>query len=500
MATVTVASLHYRSMTASSFIRFLIFTLGLLGAFLLSACQGSKSERAKLEGSHETTSMFGDKVVIHAIPLTFEDPSTRILLTSSSARTQAHFQRGLPRAMGSGLVLKPSPAGTLSFWVLSDRGPNADGPKVQGVDSKLFPLPDYAPLMGTLTLTGHDGTLSDLYPLHIKDRLLSGLPHPEGSLGATHEVPLNDRLHRLKSDPDGADPEAITFDGKDLWIAEEYGPSLFRVNPQTGQVLDLFRPGQGLPEILSHRRNNRGFEALAYDPDRKTLNAVLQSNLDEDAPFIRWLEWDPSKGLQREYAYPLSPADYKKDNPGEAKLGDMAALGQGLFVVIEEGKDAEGRDRHRLMLVDLNRASDIHGMEGLESLSGDPERVSAYQAIQPLSTVRLLDLEQAGWTLEKAEGLALINEKTLALTNDNDFGLESSLIDNEGKILKGHRHACSLEEDSGSERPTLSGKKCPKNAQDIELVPSSKAAAEQVVWTLTFERPLREYFNKPLTP
>ena len=152
------------------------------------------------------------------------------------------------------------------------------------------------------------------------------------------------------------------------------------------------------------------------------------------------------------------------------------------------------------MLVDLNRASDIHGMEGLESLSYDPERVSAYQAIQPLSTVRLLDLEQAGWTLEKAEGLALINEKTLALTNDNDFGLESSLIDNEGKILKGHRHACSLEEDSGSEHPTLSGKKCPKNAQDIELVPSSKAAAEQVVWTLTFERPLREYFNKPLTP
>jgi hypothetical protein len=398
------------------------------------------------------------------------------------------------------MVLKPSAPGILSFWVLSDRGPNADGPSIQNADSKLFPIQSYAPLIGTLTVSGHEGSLSDLHPLTMKNHPLKGLPHPEGSLGATHEVPIDDRLHRLPSDPDGIDPEAITYDGKDLWIAEEYGPALFRVDPNTGAVLQRLGPGQGLPEIYAHRRNNRGFEALAYDPDRKTLNAVLQSNMDKEAPFIRWLEWDPSKELTREYAYPIALNDYKKGDPGEAKLGDMTSLGQGQFVVIEEGKDPEGHDRHWLMLIDLKGASDIHGKDGLESLSHAPAPSSAMTAIQPLTKLRLLDLDQAGWTLEKTEGLARIDEHTLALTNDNDFGMESRLADGEGKILKGKVHSCSLEGNEASHLPLLTGKKCPKKAEGIALIPTSREAAEQVVWTLTFERPLRDYFKKPIMP
>lgn len=477
-----------------------VFTLALLGALLLSACPLHPPESTKRQGNQEALTAFGDKVIIHTTTLSFEDPSTRIPLTGSSPKTQELFRQGLPPAMGSGMVLKPSPPGTLSFWVLSDRGPNADGPSIQNADSKLFPIQSYAPLIGTLTITGHEGALSDLHPLTMKDHPLTGLPHPEGSLGATHEVPLDDRLHRLASDPNGIDPEAITFDGKDLWIAEEYAPALFRVDPNTGAVLQRLGPGQGLPEIFAHRRNNRGFEALAYDPDRKTLNAVLQSNMDEEAPFIRWLEWDPLKGLTREYAYPIAPNDYKKGHPGEAKLGDMTALGQGQFVVIEEGKDPQGHDRHWLMLVDLKGASDIHGMDGLESLSHAPSKVTAMADLQPLTKLRLLDLDQAGWTLEKTEGLALIDEHTLALTNDNDFGMESRLADGEGKILKGKVHSCSLAGDEPSHLALLTGKKCPKKAESIALVPTSREAAEQVVWTLTFERPLRDYFKKPTTP
>ena len=477
-----------------------VFTLALLSALLLSACPLHQPESAKRQGNQEALSAFGDKVIIHASTLAFENPSTRIPLTGSSPKTQASFQRGLPPAMGSGMVLKPSAPGILSFWVLSDRGPNADGPSIQNADSKLFPIQSYAPLIGTLTVSGHEGSLSDLHPLTMKNHPLKGLPHPEGSLGATHEVPIDDRLHRLPSDPDGIDPEAITYDGKDLWIAEEYGPALFRVDPNTGAVLQRLGPGQGLPEIYAHRRNNRGFEALAYDPDRKTLNAVLQSNMDKEAPFIRWLEWDPSKELTREYAYPIALNDYKKGDPGEAKLGDMTSLGQGQFVVIEEGKDPEGHDRHWLMLIDLKGASDIHGKDGLESLSHAPAPSSAMTAIQPLTKLRLLDLDQAGWTLEKTEGLARIDEHTLALTNDNDFGMESRLADGEGKILKGKVHSCSLEGNEASHLPLLTGKKCPKKAEGIALIPTSREAAEQVVWTLTFERPLRDYFKKPIMP
>ena len=78
--------------------------------------------------------------------------------------------------------------------------------------------------------------------------------------------------------------------------------------------------------------------------------------------------------------------------------------------------------------------------------------------------------------------------------------MESRLADGEGKILKGKVHSCSLEGDEASPLALLTGKKCPKKAESIALVPTSREAAEQVVWTLTFERPLRDYFKKPTTP
>lgn len=52
----------------------------------------------------------------------------------------------------------------------------------------------------------------------------------------------------------------------------------------------------------------------------------------------------------------------------------------------------------------------------------------------------VVDLRQLGWQQEKAEGLALIDHNTLAVANDNDFGVKMVLQNPvAGKKLKDYR-------------------------------------------------------------
>lgn len=42
-----------------------------------------------------------------------------------------------------------------------------------------------------------------------------------------------------------------------------------------------------------------------------------------------------------------------------------------------------------------------------------------------------------GWAAEKAEGLTLIDDSTIALANDNDFGLKTKIFDANGVEVDG---------------------------------------------------------------
>lgn len=111
-----------------------------------------------------------------------------------------------------------------------------------------------------------------------RGRAITGLPVPGAH--AEQEQVYDLSGNPLGTDPGGADTEGITAlpDGT-FWIAEEYGPSLLRVD-RSGHVLTRWvHRAQGhcfedagypieekLPRLASAKKLNRGLEAVTTTP------------------------------------------------------------------------------------------------------------------------------------------------------------------------------------------------------------------------------------------
>lgn len=410
----------------------------------------------------------------------------------SNAAVKADFPKGFLPSYGSALAFKGKRAdGTLEFYALTDRGPNGDGPKVPAIapatgtsDAKFFPSPSFAPSIGLITVGPAGAVLQSSMPIRFGGSLkATGLSIAPGKVGSSGEVPLGDvaKYDPAKADfsDHGLDTEAIAVDAARgvLWVSDEYGPFILKIDPASGAVLKKYQPGTGaadLPAVLAKRRANRGMEGLALDAASGKLNGFLQSPLSDSlasatyaesyagstvctsgtgtkkrveryARFTRWIEFDPSTETSKMYAYPLDCNDYAEGRTGNAKLGDMVSLGKGLFIVIEQGADASGKVRNRLMLVELGSATNIAtaafnpATSDLEksSMSGVAELGASYAGVVAMKKTVLLDLNAAGWLAEKAEGLTLVDDSTLALTNDNDFGMKTGVFDSTGAPVSG---------------------------------------------------------------
>jgi hypothetical protein len=409
-----------------------------------------------------------------------------------NAAVKADFPKGFLPSYGSGLAFKGKRAdGTLEFYGLTDRGPNGDGPKVPAVapatgtsDAKFFPSPSFAPSIGLITVGKDGAVLQSSMPIRFSSAVkASGLSLAPGKVGSSGEVPLGDvaKYDATKADYSdyGLDTEAVVVDAARgaLWVSDEYGPFIVKIDPATGTILKKYQPGAGaadLPAVLARRRANRGMEGLALETATGKLHGYLQSPLSDNlathtyaasfpgstvcatglgtgkrveryARFTRWVEFDPSTETTRMYAYPLDCNDYAEGRTGNAKLGDMVSLGNGRFIVIEQGAAPSGKVRNLLMLVELGNATNIAGSvynpatSDLEksSMSGVAVNGADYTSVVAMKKTLLLDLNEAGWLAEKAEGLTLVDDSTLALINDNDFGLKSLVTDPAGVAIAG---------------------------------------------------------------
>ena len=445
----------------------------------------------------------------------------------SNPLVKAAFPDGFLPSFGSGLAFKGKAInGELEFFCLTDRGPNGDGPELPSLTgpgtmgSKIFPAPGFTPSIGVLQVSAQGAHLVSRMPILVAaGRNASGLPIPHGSIGNSAEIPVFDELRfepagKAIFQDSGIDSEAIAWDGqrKLLWVTDEYGPFLVAIDPASGVIVQRYAPGSGLPPVLALRRANRGMEGMTLDPETGTIHAFLQSPLSDGkalyamtgekekveryARFTRWIEFDPaSASTRRMLAYPLDGSAYAEGRTGNAKLGDLVALGGGKFVVIEQGEDADGKIFNQLMLVDTRAATDIGAAafnpatSDLEksSMSGHSVHGASWAAVTPLKKTLLLDLNQLGWIAEKAEGLALVDGHTLAMTNDNDFGMKTRVYDAAGAELAQADVSAFQVDASGA---IVAG----SAASDVVRV--ARGAEQEralCLWLLHFERPLSEH-------
>lgn len=425
------------------------FRFGSFVAFpcmtLACAAPGNVSVPEEDEGLGAASSaLSADGTAASVEQLTVRVPKRFNVPYEGSAR--AEFPDGLPLSLGSGLRLSPErdcgcerSRGEYTLIGLSDRGPNGDAPDyldANGVkhSSKSYLVPEFSPQFVTVRVQRGVARVTHTQSLSFGRQPAIGLP----PAAFTSEIGVDEALQAFASSDNGIDPEGLDFDARgNAWISEEYGPSLLKVNARTGRITQRLSPSAGLPAILASRQVNRGFEGVAVTPSGKVYGLV-QSTLDVDgkskglAQFIRLLELDPRTGATRMFAYPHDVALYKKS--GDAKMSDLFALDDTTFLTIEAGKDKDGNFRNIVYRFDISAATDLTGL----TLPSGPNAGKALEygtaaelasLITPAKKELVLDLRAYGYTAEKSEGMALLDDRTLVVINDNDFGATAVMED-----------------------------------------------------------------------
>ncbi|MEU0119532.1 esterase-like activity of phytase family protein [Streptomyces bobili] len=340
------------------------------------------------------------------------------------------------------------------YWTVTDRGPNGQI-KVDGKKRRTFPVPGFDPAIVRIKVSGDTVKVLRSIPLTTSSgRPVTGLPNQAGRDEAPYSY---DARTPLSHNPNGLDTEGIVraADGS-FWLADEYGPSLVHVSAR-GEVLTRYVPEglnltgadyavvEALPGVLLHRKINRGPEGLAQLPGGDLVLA-MQSPLslpDTDAGeasrTVRLLRFSPKrKAVTAEYAYrfdPVEVVDPSEDDTSELKISSVVAVGGDRLLVGERTDTAA-----RLHLVRLDRKADILGGRwDEEATSPSLEQLAdpAASGVPVLPKRLVVDLGTVAGVPGKIEGVALVNRDTLALINDNDFGMTdgTGAFDARGRLV-----------------------------------------------------------------
>lgn len=416
-------------------------------------------------------------------------PDIYVPYSGTDANTKAAFPKGFPLAVGSGLSFVSDKNGVMTFYAITDRGPNADSPTLaDGSATKVFPVPQFAPTLVQLSIDTSGARISAQHELNLNGKKITGLPLPSGTVGSSNETALSESLlNSAGSDINGLDTEAIALDSDGLhgWICDEYGPFVAKIELASGKIVEKFGPGTGLPQLIAKRQPNRGCEGLAYDNGK--LYVMVQSTLDiskNSALFTRLVEFDPKTRTSKTYAYPINPADWQDGKSGKAKLGDLVALGKGRFVTIEQGTFADNKIHNKLYVLNISNATDINE---LKSASDELEKIKELSKLQAagvtlISKRFLADLKDYGWLMEKAEGLTVVNNTTLAISNDNDFGVQVQALDKAGKSVD----ATELSVDARGNVTDKNG----NSGFSYRIVPNKPQERHSQLWYIRLNQPL----------
>ncbi|MDX1912878.1 MAG: esterase-like activity of phytase family protein, partial [Saprospiraceae bacterium] len=272
---------------------------------------------------------------------------------------------------------------------------------------------------------------------------VTGLPLPVGA-GNTGEIAWADTSGAvLENDIWGLDSEGIAQDNEgNYWICDEYGTSVWQLDEQF-KVKKRFTPFATQAEDISidstygKRRPNRGFEGVAYTPNGK-IYAILQSpssnpnlTVGNATRLHRILEIDPASGTFKTFVYEHDPV-LGEIRSRDWKIGDLTAINNEEFLVLEHA-ERNGWNAKNIYKFSLAGATPVttDNFNGLTLEQLDNAVNAAAAGVQVVQKELFLDLLELGWERQhdKPEGLAIVNDSTLAVINDNDFGIASPNAD-----------------------------------------------------------------------
>lgn len=357
------------------------------------------------------------------------------------------FGCGFSPAIGAGLAFYGiNKHNNLQFFSASNSGPNFCGPKTaKNENIQIFPAPEFSPYFGLIELSINDrAVLSNL--TNFKDssnKNLTGLI-PENSISYKKNINVASNLLPLNTDLSGINPGAISSIDKkgNLWIAEGYRPAILKIDPKTGIIMEEVSPNNLLPSILLKNQIGKGFESLTLSPEGKIFTS-MSSTLDIDqktknkALFIRIIEFDPNTQKTKTYAYPYNFGEYNKNQ--NVIISDIEHISDYKFLLVEQGRNTDSQMNNYIYMIDLQNTTDISDItlaSGLDLEFATLEELNKLNIVMAKKTL-LFNMQDYGWKNDILNGLTLVNSKTLAIIDDNNFnfrftvGLNNQDIDME---------------------------------------------------------------------
>ncbi|MBN9484801.1 MAG: esterase-like activity of phytase family protein [Bacteroidetes bacterium] len=359
----------------------------------------------------------------------------------------------------SGLYAIPGTDGK-EFWTCSDRGVNIDAGSANPSGctptyDKIYAFPNYAPKIHRIRINGDSIQILQTIAIRRPNGTpATGIINPTGLGSTATEVASTDtvlncanfNLKVAAKDTFGIDCEGIIVD-KDgyFWLCEEGGPTIWKLN-RNGVLVKRFTPYANLGGAQSvdvqidtayrYRKNNRGFEGITLAPNGK-IYAMIQSPLlypnktiGESSRMHRLLEIDPVTNATRMFVYMNDGVIGTGSNQirlKDWKLSDIAAINDSTFLVMEAA--ARGTtDIKRLYKISINGATVItSGLYNGSTVEALDSAGLVTNSIVPVRKTLVIDLLANNWpsALDKAEGVAIVNDSTIAICNDNDYGQSS---------------------------------------------------------------------------
>jgi len=354
------------------------------------------------------------------------------------------------------------------FLVITDRGPNLDANNnvhalaLGGANNtaKLFPMPGFSPNVIHVQLQGDSIVHMSSFDVKRPDGTsTTGLTNPS-TTGGTGEIALADTNGtQTPTDVWGIDSEGLTAgNNNDFWIPEEYGVSVWHVDAN-GKAINRYAPYGGSPSaqpqdvaidtIFKYRNPNKGFEGVAYMPNKLVYafiqNSILfpasDAQLKKNTRLHRFVQINPQTNATRMYGYehdlcPTSGATSTIKND-KRYIGDAVAVNDHQMLVLEHGKSAT-ESYARVYLIDMTTATTIDSINHMVYAGGTKSfeqlldsATAAANGVTCVKKTLFVDLIANGYdnNIEKEEGLTIINDTTIAIANDNDFGIISNNAD-----------------------------------------------------------------------